>query len=157
VGDRPPTLADLPSLTYTQQVLKEAMRLYPPAWFIMRQANEALMIGGEMIPRKAILFAFPYATQRDERWFIEPEHFLPERWEADLEKTLPKGAYFPFGMGPRICIGNGFAMMEAPLLLATIARRFRIELRSEARPVKATGTLGFEKPVQVRLHARQAG
>lgn len=156
LNGRAPALADLPQLPFTEQVIKEALRLYPPAWFIMRQAKEALVIGGESLHQNAIIFVFPYATHRDERWFSGPEQFVPERWDNAFEKSLPKGAYFPFGMGPRVCIGNGFALMEAQLLLATIAQSFVLELLTEARPVRATGTLGFEQPVQVRLHRREA-
>lgn len=154
LGSRPPTLADLPRLSYTGQIIKEALRLYPPAWFLMRETLESITLDGETIPAKTIVFLFPYSTQRDERWFSQAEDFLPERWENDFERTLPKGAYFPFGMGPRVCIGNGFALMEAQLLLATIAQRFQIELLTQARPVKAIGTLGFDQPVTVRLHQR---
>jgi cytochrome P450 len=154
LAGRTVTLTDLPNLPYTQQIVKEALRLYPPAWLVVRQTNEAIKLDGESLPRGSLFFVFPYATQRDERWFADPDDFSPERWEGDFEKSLPKGAYFPFGMGPRICIGNGFAMMEAQLLLATIAQRCQIELLSKARPVNATTTLSFDQPVQVRLHMR---
>lgn len=149
-----PTLADLPRLIYTAQIVKEALRLYPPAWFVMRQAKTALNIDGQSFPKNALFFLFPYAAQHDGRWFTDPEQFSPERWQNDFEKTLPKGAYFPFGMGPRVCIGNGFAVMEAQLILAIIAQRYRIEQLTEAKPIAATTTLAFEKPVQVRLHKR---
>jgi cytochrome P450 len=154
LGGQPPTLADMAKLPYTLQVIKEALRLYPPAWFMFRQNFEPITLGGEDIRANSILFLFPYATQRDPRWFDEPERFKPERWADDFEKTLPKGAYFPFGMGPRVCIGNGFAMMEAQLLLATIAQRFRLELRGEARPFKGTTTLGFERSVPMAVYRR---
>ena len=95
----------------------------------------------------------PYATQRDVRWFENPDEFLPERFMGAIEKDIPKFAYFPFGGGPRICIGNGLAMMEAQLILASIAQRFRLAL---AGPVEmgASPTMDFKGQVQVRLAAR---
>lgn len=156
LGGRTPTLADLPSLAYTAQIVKETLRLYPAAWFTMRQTTDAIALPGtgETIPKGAIIFLFPYAVHRDPRWFNEPASFQPERRGNEFEKSLPKGTYFPFGMGPRVCIGNGFAMMEAQLLLATIAQRYRVELCApdSVRVSQGATTLGFAKPVEVRLH-----
>jgi cytochrome P450 len=152
--DRAPTLDDLQQLTYTAQIIKETLRLYPPAWLIMREATEPLEVCGERIEAGKMIFLMPYVTHRDGRWFENPSTFIPERWADDYEKQLPKGAYTPFGSGPRVCIGNGFAMMEAQLILAAIAQRYRIELCSEAQMTFDVGTLGFAKPVQVRLHER---
>jgi cytochrome P450 len=154
LNGQPPTLADLARLPYTSQVIKETLRLYPPAWFVMRQATMPIQIDDVSLSKGNVIFVFPYATQRDTRWFADAERFMPERWSNDFEKSLPKGAYFPFGMGPRVCIGNGFAMMEAQLILATIAQRYRLELCEQPIPTKGAGTLGFEQPVTVRLHAR---
>jgi cytochrome P450 len=153
LSGRPPTAADLPQLPYTQMIVKETLRLYPPAWYLFRQAASDLALAGEPIPDGAIIFLMPYTTQRDGRWFAEPDSFQPERWRDGFEKSLPKGAYFPFGLGPRTCIGNGFALMEAQLLLATIAQQFRLEQLTEAK-MDDTPTLGFAAPVQMRLHKR---
>jgi cytochrome P450 len=153
LNGRPPTAADLPQLPYTQMIVKETLRLYPPAWYLFRQAASGLTLAGEPIPDGAIIFLMPYTTQRDGRWFADPDSFQPERWRDDFEKSLPKGAYFPFGLGPRTCIGNGFALMEAQLLLATIAQQFRLEQLTEAK-MADTPTLGFAAPVQMRLHKR---
>ena len=103
-----------------------------------------------------MLFFMPYTTQRDDRWFTDPDQFQPERWTPEFEKSLPKGAYFPFGLGPRVCIGNGFAQMEAQLLLATIMQRAEIHLLDQPQPGVGSPTISFAEPVpaQVRLHAR---
>jgi cytochrome P450 len=124
--DRPPTIADVPRLKYTEWVVREAMRLYPPAWGIAREALADCEIGGYHVPRGTQLFLTQWLVHRDARWFDDPEVFRPERWDNDLIKRLPRCAYFPFGDGPRVCIGNHFAMMEAVLILATIARRYRL-------------------------------
>ncbi|GAB4161237.1 MAG: cytochrome P450 [Candidatus Promineifilaceae bacterium] len=151
LNGRPPTAADLPQLPYTQMVVKETLRLYPPAWYLFRQAEPDLTLAGEQIPDGSIIFLMPFTTQRDSRWFADPDNFQPERWRDGLEKTLPKGAYFPFGLGSRTCIGNGFALMEAQLLLATIAQQFCLEQLNEAK-MDLTPTLGFAQPVLMRLH-----
>lgn len=122
---RTPNASDRENLTYTEQVVLESMRLYPPAWAIARTAVENTRIGDFSIPRGALVFASQWVTHRDERWFPEPEQFAPERWTPEFMKSLPRHAYFPFGGGPRICIGNTFAMTEAVMALATICRRWR--------------------------------
>jgi cytochrome P450 len=127
LGGRPPTSADVPRLRYTERVVKESMRLYPPAWASGRQAVEEFEIGGYHVPVGTQFLISQWVLHRDPRWFDDPEAFRPERWEGDLAKRLPKGAYIPFGDGPRVCIGNHFAMMEAVLLLATLAQRHRLE------------------------------
>ncbi len=133
LGDRAPSVTDLPRLKYAGMVVTESMRLYPPAYGIGRQAVRATEIAGHAIAPKDILIAPTWTVHRDRRWFEEPEAFRPERWEGDLAQRLPRFAYFPFGGGPRQCIGNSFAQMEAVLLLATIAQRFRLSLISGQR------------------------
>ena len=128
LGGRAPTVADLPALKYTEMVVTESMRLYPPAYGLGRQAVRATEIAGHPVARKDIFIAPTWVVHRDRRWFEEPDAFRPERWEDDLARRLPRFAYFPFGGGPRQCIGNSFATMEAILLLAAIARRFRLTL-----------------------------
>jgi cytochrome P450 len=128
LGGRRPTVADLPQLRYAEMVVMESMRLYPPAFTITRRVAEACEVGGHRIEAETTLVMSQWIVQRDARWFDAPEAFRPERWENDLAKRLPRYAYFPFGGGPRLCIGNTFAMMEATLLLATIAQRFRFRL-----------------------------
>ena len=128
LGGRAPSVADLARLTYTAMVVTESMRLYPPAYGIGRQAVRATEIAGHAVAPKDIFIAPTWSVHRDRRWFEEPEVFRPERWEGDLAQRLPRFAYFPFGGGPRQCIGNSFAQMEAVLILATIAQRFRLSL-----------------------------
>jgi cytochrome P450 len=123
-----PAVADLPRLPYVEMVVKESMRLYPPAWIIGREAVSGFKINGYSIPAGAQVSMSPWLMHRDPRYFDRPEEFLPERWASELIKQLPKYAYFPFGGGPRLCIGNSFAMMEAILILATIIQRFHLDL-----------------------------
>lgn len=132
LGDRPASSADLPRLRYTEGVVHESMRLFPPAWAVGREAIAPCTVGGYRIAPGAQLWAAPWVVQRDPRWFTAPLAFRPERWGGDLAKTLPRHAYFPFGGGPRVCIGNAFAMMEAVIVLATIARRYRFDLTDTA-------------------------
>jgi cytochrome P450 len=128
---RPPSVADLPRLRFTEMVVMEAMRLYPPAYALGREAVNDCTIAGFDVPAGTSIFISPWVVHRDRRWFERPEEFLPERWAGNAAQRLPRFAYFPFGGGPRICIGNRFAMMEAVLLLACIARRFRLVLDDE--------------------------
>ncbi|MBD2493173.1 cytochrome P450 [Nostoc sp. FACHB-280] len=123
-----PTLEDLGKLVYTQQVIKESMRLYPPVSLMGREAAVDTQIGDYEIPQGTSIMISQWVMHRHPKYFENPEAFQPERWTQELEKQLPKGVYFPFGDGPRICIGKGFAQMEAALLLATIAQSFQIDL-----------------------------
>jgi cytochrome P450 len=128
LAGRAPALDDLPNLRYAGHVITESMRLYPPAWGMARVAIEDAEIAGYPIPKGCGVSLAQWVVHRDPRWYDAPEEFRPERWEGDLLKRLPRFAYFPFGGGPRQCIGNNFATMEATLLLATIAQRFRIRV-----------------------------
>jgi cytochrome P450 len=128
LGDRPAAMADLPRLRYAEMVVSESMRLYPPAYGLGRQAARATELAGHPIAVGDIVIVPTWVVHRDRRWFDDPEAFRPERWENGLAQRLPRYAYFPFGGGPRQCIGNGFAMMEAILVVAAIAKRFRLSL-----------------------------
>ena len=128
LAGRAPTLDDVPKLKYSEQVLTESLRLYPPAWGTARIAMEDHEIGRYHIPKGAGVSLTQWTMHRDPRWFTDPEVFRPERWEDGLAKRLPRFAYFPFGGGPRQFIGNTFALMEATLVLATIAQKFRFHL-----------------------------
>jgi len=128
LAGRAPTVEDLPDLRYTGHVVTESMRLYPPAWGMARIAIEDAEIAGYPIPKGCGVSLAQWVVHRDPRWFEAPLEFRPERWEGDLLKRIPRFAYFPFGGGPRQCIGNNFAVMEATLLLATLAQQFRISL-----------------------------
>jgi cytochrome P450 len=124
---RVPTVADLPQLAYTRRVFAESMRLYPPAWAIERKAIRAFEAGGYTIPADTLVLMCQYHIHRDRRWWPEPERFHPDRWLVDdVRSGRPRFAYFPFGAGTRICVGEQFAWMEGILVLATVARRWRL-------------------------------
>ena len=132
LGDRLPSFEDLPQLRYTESVFAEALRLYPPAWGIGRRALEDYPVGDFLIPSRSVVLMSPYVVHRDPRWFPDPLAFRPERWLAD-DSSRPKFAYFPFGGGARVCIGERFAWMEGTLLLAAIGQRWRLRLESGHR------------------------
>ncbi|HVE84105.1 MAG TPA: cytochrome P450 [Myxococcales bacterium] len=121
----PPSAADVPRLKYTEAVLQESMRLYPPAWAVGREVAEPFTLGGRVLKDGTRALIFPWAVHRDERYYRDPLQFRPERWMDGSLAALPPYSYFPFGGGQRMCIGKAFAMMEGVLLLAELARRFR--------------------------------
>jgi cytochrome P450 len=125
---RLPTVADIGSLSYVERVVTESMRLYPPAWLIGRRAIADYPIGQYVAQARSILVMSPYIIQRDARYYVEPERFNPDRWTPAFEASLPKFAYFPFGGGPRQCIGESFAWMELILIVATIAQQWDLRL-----------------------------
>ena len=126
LGGRTPSAEDLARLPLTRATVDEGLRLYPPAWMIARSVIGPDEIGGYDVPAGSIVFLSPYVVHRNPRLWEDPEGFDPRRFTGD--RAVPRGAYFPFGAGPRQCIGNGFATMEAQLVLATIAQRVRLEL-----------------------------
>ena len=123
-----PKVADLTALAYTRMVIKEAMRLYPPNRSVGREALNDCEIGDYHVPAGTHLLMSQWVVHRDSRYFDSPEEFLPERWTPEFMRQLPKYAYFPFGGGPRVCIGQDFAMMEAMLVVATMLQRFKLVL-----------------------------
>jgi cytochrome P450 len=156
LAHRHATADDLASLPYTRMVLSESMRLYPPAYAIGRKALEDYQVGGVMIPRGSLAVVSPLVTQRDARWFPEPERFDPERWTPDAQAARPKFSYFPFGGGTRMCIGDQFAWTEGMLLLATLAQRWRAELAAGQRVgMKPMITLRTRYGMRMVLRRRQ--
>ena len=150
-----PTMHDLARLPYTEMIIKESMRLYPPAWVVPRLVIQDFTLRGYDIRRNSIVFTSPYTMHRHPRYYEQPERFIPERWTLEMEKTLPKYAYFPFGGGPRVCIGNGFAMMEARLILATIAQHWQPRLvEGQSVTPEPVITLRARDGIQMRLIAR---
>jgi cytochrome P450 len=133
VGDRPPTVGDLPRLRYTESVVNETLRVYPTVWVIGRESTEPVELGGYRIPAGMTVLMPQWVIHRDGRWFDDPESFRPDRWADGLIQRIHRYAYFPFGGGPRVCIGNSFALMEATLILATIARQYRLKLTPDAK------------------------
>jgi cytochrome P450 len=125
---RIPTFEDLRSLPYSRMVLEESMRLYPPGWGFERCAIGDDEIGGYHIPTGSLLFLCPYVTHRHPAFWDTPEEFDPERFTSERSAGRPRYAYFPFGGGPRQCIGNEFAMMECQLVVAMVAQRYRLHL-----------------------------
>jgi cytochrome P450 len=135
LAGRLPTDADVADLPYTRRVLAESMRCYPPAWVIGRRVLADYRIGEYTLPAGSICMICQYVTHHDPRWYPDPFRFDPERWTPDAQEQRPKFAYYPFGSGPRVCIGEGFAWMEGILLLATLAQRWRLHLVPEHRVV----------------------
>jgi cytochrome P450 len=150
---RVPTAADVARLPFTRMILAESMRLYPPAWIIGRRAIEDVEIGGFFVPRGTIVLVSQWVTHRDARFFPEPGVFAPERWESS--RPRPRYAYFPFGGGSRVCIGEGFAWMEGIIALATIGRRWRLgRLEAGPPPALAKITLRPRGPLWMRPERR---
>lgn len=157
LAGRAPTLQDLRQMPYLAMVIKESMRLYPPAWILnSRIALTDVQIGEHTIAKGGQVFISPYVMHRHPRFFADPERFDPERFNEANEKLIPRYAYLPFGGGPRICIGNSFAMMEAQLILATIIQRQRLTLVSDA-PVEPLPyiTMGPKGGLPMRIQVRE--
>jgi cytochrome P450 len=156
LAGRLPTLEDLPQLRYTEAVVTESMRLYPPAWGFGRVVIDDVDLGGYRLPVGTTLWLCPWVTQRDGRFFEEPLAFRPERWLEEKAKQMPRFAYFPFSGGPRVCIGNTFAMMEATLIVAAVVQRFGFTLApGHTTTPYASVTLRPEGGVWAVLHGRQ--
>jgi cytochrome P450 len=128
LNGRSPGPADVAALPYTERVIKEAIRLYPPIWAMVRNPVNDCEIGGYRVPAGSAIIMSQWVMHRDPRFYDEPERFDPDRWLDERAKGLPRFAYFPFGGGPRTCIGAAFAMMEAVLILATVAQQYQVRL-----------------------------
>jgi cytochrome P450 len=153
--DRAPEVADVARLPYCNAVIAEVLRLYPPLWATGREAIEDTRVGAMKVRRGTVVLLSPWTMHRDGRFFSEPDAFRPERWLDGLAQRLPRFAYYPFGGGPRQCIGNAFALTEATLLLGTIAQRYRLTLvpGQTVSPVP-TSTLRPARPIMMQLSAR---
>jgi cytochrome P450 len=154
LGDRQPAVEDLPRLTVTNWVIAEALRLYPPAWMIERAPVRDTELGGHRLRANTTVLLSPWAIHRDPRWYQRPLAFEPERWADDLARSLPRFAYLPFGGGPRQCIGNTFALTEAALLLASIARQVRLELLT-GQTVEPAPTITLRPAGGLRMRIRR--
>jgi cytochrome P450 len=155
LGERPATFADLQRLTFAEQVVNESLRLYPPAWLIGREAGRDCEIGGQSVRAGTPLYTCPWVLHRDPRFWAEPLAFRPERWAGGADSQLPRFAYMPFGGGPRICIAQRFAVIEAVLILASVARRCRlVPLQEGAVAPFPSITLRPAGPVRFRVESR---
>lgn len=152
---REPSFADMPQLRYTQSIIKESMRLYPPVWYISREPVEDVWIDEYCLPAGCEVALSQWVMHRHPDYFIDPNSFTPDRWSQEFEKSLPPYVYFPFGAGPRICIGNNFAMMEATLLLAAIMQKFHFVLDQSHKVIlEPSITLRPQKGIHVQVEKR---
>jgi cytochrome P450 len=134
LGGRAPVHADLHHLPYLAQTIKETLRMFPPAASLFtRQAIEDVQIGEWHIPKGSMVLVTPYVLHHDARWFENPGRFDPDRFSPERSERIPRGAYLPFGLGPRVCIGSNFAAMEMALIAAMLLQRF------EFRPLPGQG------------------
>lgn len=152
LGTAPPTVEDLERLPVLDRVVRESLRLYPPAWAIGRRAVEDHELGNVRIRRRSLVVLSPWAMHRSKRFFLDPEEFKPDRWTPEFRASLPKFAFFPFGGGPRQCIGEGFAWLELMVVLALFLRDWRFELLpgQNIEPWPAV-TLRSKQPIRMRV------
>ncbi|WP_351234993.1 cytochrome P450 [Streptomyces sp. NPDC002133] len=153
LGGRTPDFDDLRLLPYTEQVVKETLRLFPPVWLMTGIAKEGSTLGGLPVPEGTVVWSSQWSAHRDPRWFPDPEAFRPERWDAGAQPAAPEHAWFPFGGGARACLGARFAMVEAVLVLATLAQRFHVDTGSGEVPPRTGLTLQPGTPVRATLRA----
>jgi cytochrome P450 len=144
LGGRAPVYSDIARLSFTETIIKETLRLYPPTWTLVpRCSTVEVELGGYRIPRGTWLFISPYTTHRDPRYFSDPERFDPDRFSPGRQQLIPKFAYIPFGGGPRICVGNHFSFTLLTMALATIGQRFRISLRDKSAKIMPDPSLAL--------------
>ena len=155
LGGRLPTADDLALLPYTRMVLAESMRLYPPAWLVGRRALGPFESNGYTIPGRSIILVSQYVMHRDARWFPDPERFDPERFTPEREAARARYAWFPFGGGPRACIGQHFSMLESVLGLAVLLREFEVEAVDTEVELGQGITLEARSPVRIRIARRR--
>lgn len=156
LGGHTPGAADFPRLVYTQQVVKEALRLYPPVWWVSREPLADWVCDDVRVPAGSEVGLSPWVMHREAAFYPEPLAFQPERWTPEFEAGLPRYAYFPFGGGPRLCIGNTFALMEAVLVLARLTQRYHLEVLDPGQVVPEPSlTLRPKGELRVRLHRRK--
>lgn len=156
LSDRLPVPADLARLSYARMVVDESLRLYPPAWAVERASIRSTQVGGRQVPKDMTFIFSPWTVHRDPRWFERPLAFEPERWANGLARRLPRFAYFPFGGGPRQCIGNSFALTEAVVILAVIGQRYRLRLApGQAVRAEPMVTLRPNAPIRMIVERRE--
>lgn len=152
LAGRAPKLFHVPRLPYTQMVVKEAMRLYPPTWAMFpREATASVEIGPYTIPKRSWVYVFPWLTHRDPRFFEHPEVFDPERFAPGRSDKIPQHAYFPFGSGPRVCIGNTFATTEIILIISCVLQQFRLKLAADQPDVEPEALIAMRPKGGLRV------
>lgn len=154
LGGRAPTIEDLHKLHYTRRIVDETLRLYPPTAMLARQTIEADEIGGYPIPAGAMIIPVPYAVHRHPDFWPDAERFDPERFLPEAEAARPKSAYVPFAAGPRVCLGNNFALLEMVYAFSMAAARYRVENLTGSIGKEFVGTIRPTQPLRVRLHPR---
>jgi cytochrome P450 len=154
-GGETPTMADVRRFDYVERVLLEAMRLYPPVYVMFREPRVDVRLGGYRVPAGSAVMLPQWAVHRSPRWYDDPEAFDPDRWLPERRSKRPRFSYFPFGGGPRHCIGKHLSMLEAQLILATVAQRYELDYAGE-KPVSLRGSLTMhpDEPMEMRLRAR---
>jgi len=153
VGDNRPTMADVAQLDYVQRVIDESMRLYPPVYTMFREPRQPVEVGGYQIPDDASIMISQWAMHRSERYWDEPDVFDPDRWTRDVDR--PRFTYFPFGAGPRHCIGKHLATLEAKLIVARTAQQHSLEYTREREPeLRPTLTMHPRDGMPMRVHDR---
>lgn len=151
-----PSLEDLEKMTLTDRILKETLRLYPPAWSLfLRETSEEMQLGEHIFPKGAVIYVSPWVVQHDPRWWPEPQKFDPSRFEGDWKKRQPTYSYIPFGGGPRVCVGSHLAEMEAEVMLATIVKNFKIELKEPDQVVNAEARFTAQPEGGMHLRVRR--
>ncbi|SDX77916.1 cytochrome P450 [Halobellus clavatus] len=154
-GDDPPTAADTRELDYIERVLQESMRLYPPVYALFREPKLDVRLGGYRIPRGSAVMLSQWVVHRSERWYDNPETFDPDRWLPERRTERPRFAYFPFGAGPRHCIGKHLAMLEAKLIVGTVAQAYELDyVRDEPFELRGSLTMHPQEPMGMRIRAR---
>ena len=157
LGQRRVTVSDLENLPYTRALVAETMRLYPPVWAMDREVVHPIQVGDYVLPKGALVLVRQWVSHRDARFFPEPSRFMPERWLQQGDVLDANAGYLPFGIGPRVCPGEQMAWMNLMLLLATIARRWRLDLEEGQRlEIVARSGLGFKGKIMMIVRSRQA-
>lgn len=156
-GGETPTASGVRELDLTERVIQESMRLYPPVYTIFREPQESVQLGGYRIPKGSIVMLPQYGVHRDPRWYDDPEAFDPDRWTRERARERPNYSYFPFGGGPRHCIGKHLSMLEAQLILATVAQKYRLHLATDqpaSLEFSPSLTMHPETPIRMTLEKR---
>jgi len=153
-ADGPPTAADARDMEYTDRVLNESMRLYPPVYTLFREPKLDVKLGGYRIPEGAALMCSQWVVHRSPRWYDDPASFDPDRWLPERRSRRPRFAFFPFGGGPRHCIGKSFSLLEAKLILAVVCSRFDLDYEGPALSLRGSLTMHPDHPVPMRIRER---